>query len=538
MTKHKKLKNAIGIIGAFLLIFTYAALLSASLPSRHFVIVIPSYNNKEWYKNNIESAIKQKYDNFEIIYIDDCSPDGTGNLVEAFLAQQQPSCKVTLIKNTQRCGALNNIYRAIMQCDDDDIIVTLDGDDCLAHDGVLTKLNTVYANPNVWMTHGQLKMFPSGTICSWSQAMPQEVIANHAYRNYRNIPTHLRTFYAWLFRKIKLEDLLYEGKFFPMTWDMAFMIPMMELSGGNHAFIDEVLYIYNEGNPINDHKVSKELQKKLDLFIRGKKRYTPISRYSQDSVRTPTLVDCIVCASNTAHLNSFLEAMQTYIIGIENVHVLWSDDTIDDQVQKYVSDLPFSVTYYYVTSDTFKNKLVNIINSSSNHYLLFATDHTLLTHDIDLQECTRILEQAQAYGFYLATPPVQEIRTSPYVAIDDHVCVWQFGYTPATWINPGTPSLALYRTNTLQPLLSLLDYDSFATLELCWSAVCNVNNVGVFYNDARAYTEKLIPTIPLTRQERIIPVHMYEQSSQEPAQHTPNKSCNHTNKKKKKKNKK
>src|SRR6266404_5923340 len=93
------------------------------------VIVIPSYNNKQWYKHNLESALSQNYSNFYVIYTDDCSPDGTGELVEQYLMENDSDQKVYLIKNTTRRGALHNLYTMIHTCPDGAIIATLDGDD-------------------------------------------------------------------------------------------------------------------------------------------------------------------------------------------------------------------------------------------------------------------------------------------------------------------------------------------------------------------------------------------------------------------------
>ena len=55
------------------------------------------------------------------------------------------------------------------------------------------------------------------------------------FRDYVHMPTHLRTFYAWLFKKINLEDLLLDGEFFKMTGDQAILYPMIEMAGERHA---------------------------------------------------------------------------------------------------------------------------------------------------------------------------------------------------------------------------------------------------------------------------------------------------------------
>ena len=74
-----------------------------------------------------------------------------------------------------------------------------------------------------------------------------------------------------------MEDLLYEGKFYPMTWDKAMMFPMIEMSGGNFKCIRDILYLYNDINPINDHKVDLELQRHLSDVIIAKEPYKPVT---------------------------------------------------------------------------------------------------------------------------------------------------------------------------------------------------------------------------------------------------------------------
>src|SRR5260221_6158066 len=108
------------------------------------IIVIPSYNNKQWYKHNLESVLAQNYSNFYVIYTDDCSPDGTGELVEQYLIENDSNQKVCLIKNTTRRGALHNLYTMIHTCPDDAIIATLDGDDWFPDNQVLNRLNDTY----------------------------------------------------------------------------------------------------------------------------------------------------------------------------------------------------------------------------------------------------------------------------------------------------------------------------------------------------------------------------------------------------------
>ncbi|HJZ24123.1 MAG TPA: glycosyltransferase, partial [Candidatus Babeliales bacterium] len=52
---------------------------------KQFVIVTASYNNARWYEWSLNSVASQTYPNWRMIYVDDCSPDGTGKLVEYYI---------------------------------------------------------------------------------------------------------------------------------------------------------------------------------------------------------------------------------------------------------------------------------------------------------------------------------------------------------------------------------------------------------------------------------------------------------------------
>jgi glycosyltransferase involved in cell wall biosynthesis len=236
------------------------------------VIVIPSYKNIKWYESNLKSVFDQNYDNYRVIYLDDCSPDGTGEAVQKYIQDCHQENRVQLVRNTNRIGALANIYAAVHSCQEHEIIVLLDGDDKLHHDHVLSDLNKAYASKNVWFTHGTLMEYPWGNV-TWCEPIPHEAFEKRNYRKFK-CPSHLRTFYTWLFKKIKLQDFLYKGQFYPMAWDMAIMFPLAEMAEERHLFFEEPNYDYNMANPINDNKVDPALQNLLDAFIRNCQPYS------------------------------------------------------------------------------------------------------------------------------------------------------------------------------------------------------------------------------------------------------------------------
>lgn len=260
----------------FLFLYSTNALTNQSdNNNKHFVIVTTSYKNARWYKKNLDSVFSQTYKNWHMIYTDDCSPDSTGDLVEEYLKTHDINKQVTLIKNQERKLALHNIVHSIYQCKSSDIIVSLDGDDWFAHPNVLSHLNSVYQNINTWMTFGSFSLASQeGVRDEWLHDYDQATISKRAFREYPNmLPSHLRTFYVGLFKKIQLNDLMYKGEYFDMAWDMAFMIPMIEMASNHYSFINDILYVYNNLNDLNDNKVNAARQGYLDRVIRKLPKY-------------------------------------------------------------------------------------------------------------------------------------------------------------------------------------------------------------------------------------------------------------------------
>lgn len=242
---------------------------------RSMVVIIPSYNNEEWVIRNLESVLGQNYTNYRIIYINDCSNDKTIEKIESIIDLFDN--KLVIISNRYRRGALANIYYSIMSCDDFEIIITLDGDDWFADSNVLSYINQIYSDLDVWMTYGQFRIYPSNHEGFCAQ-VPKDIVEVNNYRRSPWTTSHLRTFYAKLFKKINPFDLLYKDEFYKVAWDLAIMYPMLEMSGNHARFIPEILYIYNTANAINDFKIYMPLIDECAEHLRRQKGYARLEK--------------------------------------------------------------------------------------------------------------------------------------------------------------------------------------------------------------------------------------------------------------------
>lgn len=239
----------------------------------HFKIIIPMYNVEDWIETTIKSVLSQTYKNFECIIVDDISTDETVEIVKKLISGDN---RFKFIINTEKKFALRNIVEATEGCNPqpEDVIVNLDGDDWFSNEKVLDFLNDFYNKENCWMTYGNHYNYPDGEPFFPLYRYPQRVIDKNSYREYRFLCSHLRTYKYKLWNKIDKKDLKgSNGKYYKTAWDLAYMIPMCEMSGNKAKFIEKILYVYNNSNPNNDYKIYLNEQKTTEQEIRNRKKY-------------------------------------------------------------------------------------------------------------------------------------------------------------------------------------------------------------------------------------------------------------------------
>ena len=239
-----------------------------------FIIITPVYNAEEYIEKCIRSVLSQDYHNYEYIIIDDCSTDMTLEIIMKIYSENQ---SFKYVRNTERLGsAVGNFVKGIKDYskNDEDVIITVDGDDWLHGTDVLSYLNQQYQDENVFMTYGQYEPL-SHSYHNYCSPIPN-------FRTYRKsglwVASHLRTFKKKIWDIIKDEDLRdIDGGYYKVASDAAWLYPLLEICGSKHAkFIEKVLYIYNDLNPTNDMKINTSEQLRIAGNIRNKKEYDEI----------------------------------------------------------------------------------------------------------------------------------------------------------------------------------------------------------------------------------------------------------------------
>jgi glycosyltransferase involved in cell wall biosynthesis len=212
-----------------------------NMVENRFVIIMTAYNCAKYIRDAINSLNKQTYENWHCVIINDASTDDT----ETEINRNIPEIQFTVVHNTTNKGSVYNksivFYDAVKDwIRDEDIIVTLDGDDYLASDDVLEKLDRYYQDEKTWLTYGNFKCNVQFT--DYGRDIDWTIPVRHQPFMF----THIRTSKWFLYKNIKGVDLRYgDGHFFTEPEDWVFMYPMAEMAGKEHVkFINEPLYFY------------------------------------------------------------------------------------------------------------------------------------------------------------------------------------------------------------------------------------------------------------------------------------------------------
>ena len=227
------------------------------------VIISPTYNSERYINNCIESVVSQDYDNYEMIVIDDASTDNTYNI-----AKRWESDKIKVIRNEENKGAVRNQIESIRKyCKEDDIVMFLDGDDSFINDNeILHFYNNLYDGTTEF-TYGSCYSMVD-RIPLIAQNYPEEIKQKKEYRKYKfnwNMPyTHLRTFKAGLLNDIDDSNFQDENKnWYKAGGDGSIFYSLIEQADPDKVkVVSDILYNYNDINPLNDYKINGDEQTK------------------------------------------------------------------------------------------------------------------------------------------------------------------------------------------------------------------------------------------------------------------------------------
>jgi len=255
---------------------------------QQIVIISPFYNCSKYLESCIRSVAAQDYENYHHVLIDDCSTDDSFETARSIIETLPKSLvnRFTLVKNSERVGAVKNQISTIKKIiNKDAIIMLLDGDDSLVNDNtIFGYYNGVYDGTTEF-TYGSCWSMVDN-IPLISQPYPESVKKNKTYRQHHFnwiLPyTHLRTFKRFLLDSIdenQFKDS--DGNWYRAGGDGSVFYAVIEEANPDKVkCLQQIVYNYNDINPLNDYKVNGEEQNQTAKDIIGKNMTKKLEKYS------------------------------------------------------------------------------------------------------------------------------------------------------------------------------------------------------------------------------------------------------------------
>ncbi|WP_345951605.1 glycosyltransferase family A protein [Mucilaginibacter sp. PAMB04274] len=115
-------------------------------------VIIPNYNHACYLKQRIDSILKQTYQDFEIIILDDCSPDNSREVIETYRDNPKVS---NIVFNEINSGSTFKQWQKGVMLAKGDFIWLAESDDWCEPTLLETLMEGLLANPNVGLAFCQ-----------------------------------------------------------------------------------------------------------------------------------------------------------------------------------------------------------------------------------------------------------------------------------------------------------------------------------------------------------------------------------------------
>lgn len=129
-------------------------------------VIMAAYNGADLIGESIESVLGQTYENIELIVVDDCSSDGTADVVDRYV-EQYPG-KVVLARNSDRAGPCKRRNDAL-ELARGELIAWLDQDDLWMPEKTARQVEVMRTQPDVGLVYSGYDAFDSdsGEVLPW-----------------------------------------------------------------------------------------------------------------------------------------------------------------------------------------------------------------------------------------------------------------------------------------------------------------------------------------------------------------------------------
>ncbi len=466
----------------------------------HFVILISGKNRESFPERQLQSIFDQSYQKYRIIFIDDSSKDHSFQKLQSFCVKRKKEEAVTLVRMDPLKEEMALLYETIHQLDPNDIVIYLTGGDWLFHENVLEHLNCAYANPDVKVTYSRTIQHPDYQSIS-GQIYSDTFLKEKKWRGLDAFPRDaLVTFPAFYFQKIRLQDLLFEGRFIDGGAFFAFLYPIFEMGSEGLLFIDELMLVKDQ-SVLKRRKDKTHLHKlmAIESYLRSLPSYLTLTSRDEKTLTSPFFhrnkADILIFSKDSPlHLYACIESLYQKVRDVNEIYVIYDNQNSEFNraylnLETEFPKVHFSQVCDYPGSD-FASLLEKMIANRryGASYLLMTDDHHLFDRKIKIHDCIAALEKSGGSHFFLSLHE-DEIEPSfpSLIPIAKGIYGWQVGEEKKKL----SLFMSLCSKTILKKNFNAEVLENLSSFEKLWQKTLLIGSVPLFFEEPKALSLKL-----------------------------------------------
>jgi len=458
------------------------------------VLIIPSYNCSDVTKKTLDSIFSQSYQNFRVVYIDDGSSDLTNTIASEY-AKELNDKRLVIKHFSERKGTVERLYEEVQNLSNDEIVIYMKGNAWLDDLDALQKIHHYYKNYDVWFAYTQHINYRTKEVGSESPWCIKNALRRKSFEKPR-----LKTFYAGLFKRVKLMDFFFEEKFVSDHQGEAYILPLMEMAADHTAFISEPLCAYIQRSIYNEDRPSQQSSKMCLHHVRSQPSYKQLFNHpALTEPQTEALADIVIFSYNRPlQLFALLESIHRYVKSYDHINVIYraSNARYEKAYRDLIKAFPnANFDKQKKEADDFNGLLEDATFNSPSEYVLFSHDDIIIKESFDLKNCIDAMKEASSYFFSLRLG--KNISYSyregfnqnvPYhIQHAEDVIGWQADSTKGSWAKSHSIDMSLYRKKVIEKAFKKIHFKDPFDLEQKWAEYhAKKNHVGLAFSSSKA----------------------------------------------------
>jgi len=223
-------------------------------------IMIITYNQKDFVRETVLSAVNQDYQTLEVIVSDDGSADGTAEILDE-LAREYPA-RLKVISRQGNLGITGNSNRGLKACNGD-LIAFQGGDDVLLPGKISSQVRWFGESDDRVYCYHDVEVFDSETntkICNYNDMIPL-ISGSGASQVIRRMKLGAST--SVMIRRSAIAGHIFDPRL-PVVSDWKLWIDVLA-GGGEYGFVDGVYARYRRHG--GNSRLTQSEQYRTDCYV-------------------------------------------------------------------------------------------------------------------------------------------------------------------------------------------------------------------------------------------------------------------------------